>query len=114
MNKKLKSSVDYEQYEWPVAQVTNDKILRDRCSTAELKLERLKKEFDENTFDKKTVYCNTIILALCGVAGYCFSMAYEAAGWTSYYWAGYLTIGIVAPICILAAVWASNRAARLR
>ena len=114
MNKKLKSSEDYEQYEWPVAQVTNDKILRDRCSQAELKLERLKKEFDENTFDKKTVYCNTLIVALCVGAGYCFSKAYQAAGWESYYQAGYLTIGIVAPICILAAVWFTKRAARLR
>ena len=114
MKNKLVNSPDYEQYEWPVAQVTNDKILRDRCSQAELKLERLKKEFDENTFDKKTTYCNTIIAALCGVAGYCFSKAYELAGWESYYQAGYLTIGIVAPICILAAVWFNKRVERSR
>jgi hypothetical protein len=114
MKQKLTSSEDYEQYNWPVAQVTNDKILRDRCTTAELKLDKLKKEFDENTFDKKSTYCNAIVFALCIAAGYCFSKAYQTAGWEDYYLAGYLTIGIVAPICILAAVWLTKRAERVR
>ena len=104
---------DANQYDWPITQVTSDRVLRDRAETAEKKLKQLRVEYIENTYDKTDVRYGVIMVCLCTLVGYCFGMAYRTAEWEHPMWAGYLTAGITIPICCVIAValcrWHSNR-----
>ena len=102
-----------DQNNWPIEQVTNTEVLRYRAKTSEKKLKQLSSEYHNNTYDKTSVHCAGIIALLSLLAGVCFCLAYKEAGWDSYWLAGFLTVGVTVPACILAANcimnWHSSR-----
>ena len=80
-----------------------------RCVISEMveqekRFARLQSAYHNETVDKSTIWMVVIITILSALAGYAFSMAYQTQGWENYYWAGFLTVGILVPILILSTV----------
>ena len=84
-----------------------------RCIVSEMigqekKIHSFRRELEENTVDKSTLWMVFWITLLSIAAAICLSFAYEAQGWENYYTAGFLTIGIIVPILILSTVKVSD------
>ena len=80
-----------------------------RCIISEMidqekKINRVRRELEENTVDKSTLWMVLWVTLLSIAAAFAFSFAYEAQGWENYYWAGFLTTGIIVPALILSTV----------
>ena len=70
----------------------------------EKRYQQLRKEYKENTVDKSTLWPVFLVTVCSVLGGFCLSYYYNQQGWENYYWAGFLTVGVIVPILILATV----------